>query len=97
MVKKAGTDYCCTTRLTWNDKKEVPYSVFRWRGIDGTEILSGMMSMCTERGIGLYNGDLSAKGIRMSLDHFKNKGNDDPLLYLYGHGDGGGGVTKEML
>ncbi len=97
ILKKAGTDYFFTTKLTWNDTNEFPYSVFRWRGIDGTEILSGMMSMCTERGIGLYNGDLSAKGVRMSLDHFKNKGNDDPLLYLYGHGDGGGGVTKEML
>ena len=31
------------------------------------------------------------------MDHFKNKENGDPLLYLYGHGDGGGGVTKEML
>lgn len=97
ILKKAGTDYFFTTKLTWNETNEFPYSVFRWRGLDGTEILSGMMSMCTERGLGLYNGDLSAKGIRMSLDYFKNKENGDPLLYLYGHGDGGGGVTKEML
>ena len=47
--------------------------------------------------LGLYNGDLSAAGVRQSMDHFKNKENGDPLLYLYGHGDGGGGVTKEML
>ncbi len=97
ILKKAGTDYFFTTKLTWNETNEFPYSVFRWRGIDGTEILSGMMSMCTERGLGLYNGDLTAKGVCMSLEHFKNKGNGDPLLYLYGHGDGGGGVTKEML
>ena len=97
ILKKAGTDYFFTTKLTWNETNEFPYSVFRWRGLDGTEILSGMMSMCTERGLGLYNGDLSAKGVRQSLDYFKNKANGDPLLYLYGHGDGGGGVTKEML
>lgn len=97
ILKKAGTDYFFTTKLTWNETNEFPYSVFKWRGLDGTEILSGMMSMCTERGLGLYNGDLSADGVRMSMDHFKNKGNGDPLLYLYGHGDGGGGVTKEML
>lgn len=97
ILKKAGTDYFFTTKLTWNETNEFPYSVFKWRGLDGTEILSGMMSMCTERGLGLYNGDLTASGVRMSLEHFKNKGNEDPLLYLYGHGDGGGGVTKEML
>ena len=97
ILKKAGTDYFFTTKLTWNETNEFAYSVFKWRGLDGTEILSGMMSMCTERGPGLYNGDLSADGVRLSLDHFKNKGNGDPLLYLYGHGDGGGGVTKEML
>lgn len=97
ILKKAGTDYFFTIKLTWNESNEFPYSVFRWRGLDGTEILSGMMSMCTQRGLGLYNGDLSAEGVRMSLGHFKNKGGGDPLLYLYGHGDGGGGVTKEML
>lgn len=97
ILKKAGTDYFFTTKLTWNETNEFPYSVFRWRGLDGTEILSGMMSMCTERGLGLYNGDLSASGVRLSMDHFKNKGSGEPLLYLYGHGDGGGGVTKEML
>ncbi len=97
ILKKAGTDYFFTTKLTWNETNEFPYSVFRWRGLDGTEILSGMMSMCTQNGLGLYNGDLSAHGVNLSLDHFKNKGNGDPLLYLYGHGDGGGGVTKEML
>ncbi|WP_313180136.1 alpha-mannosidase [Lacrimispora sp.] len=97
ILKKAGTDYFFTTKLTWNETNEFPYSVFKWRGLDGTEILSGMMSMCTDKGLGLYNGDLSASGVRLSMDHFKNKGNGDPLLYLYGHGDGGGGVTKEML
>ena len=97
ILKKAGTDYFFTTKLTWNETNEFPYSVFKWRGLDGTEVLSGMMSMCTQRGLGLYNGDLSAAGVRQSMDHFKNKENGDPLLYLYGHGDGGGGVTKEML
>ncbi len=97
ILKKAGTDYFFTTKLTWNETNEFPYSVFKWRGLDGTEVLSGMMSMCTERGLGLYNGDLTAEGVRLSMDYFKNKENGDPLLYLYGHGDGGGGVTKEML
>lgn len=97
ILKKAGTDYFFTTKLTWNETNEFPYSVFKWRGLDGTEVLAGMMSMCTDRGLGLYNGDLTPEGVRMSMDYFKNKDNGDPLLYLYGHGDGGGGVTKEML
>ena len=97
ILKKAGTDYFFTTKLTWNETNEFPYSVFKWRGLDGTEVLSGMMSMCTERGLGLYNGDLTAAGVRQSMDHFKNKSNGDPIIYLYGHGDGGGGVTREML
>lgn len=97
ILKKAGTDYFFTSKLTWNETNEFPYSVFQWRGLDGTEVLSGMMSMCTKNGLDIYNGDGSAGGIQMSLDLFKNKENTDSVLYLYGYGDGGGGVTKEML
>ncbi len=97
ILKKAGTEYFFTSKLTWNETNEFPYSVFKWRGLDGTEILAGMMSMCTKNGLDIYNGDGSASGIRMSLDLFKNKENTDSVLYLYGYGDGGGGVTKEML
>jgi alpha-mannosidase len=97
ILKKAGTDYFFTTKLTWNETNEFPYSVFYWKGLDGTMILSGMMSMCTGQGLGLYNGDMSAPGLYLSMAHFKNKDDGSPILYLYGHGDGGGGVTAEML
>ena len=97
ILKKSGNDYFFTSKLTWNESNEFPYSVFNWKGIDGTEILSGMISMCTKRGLGLYSGDMTADGIYKTMDYFKNKEKETPILYLYGHGDGGGAVTPEML
>lgn len=97
ILKKADTDYFFTSKLVWNETNEFPYSIFKWKGLDGTEIIAGMLPMCTKQGMDLYNGDLSGEGVHKSLENFKNKGDGEAILYLYGYGDGGGGVTGEML
>ena len=96
ILKKAGTDYFFTTKLYWNETNKFPYSLFEWKGIDGTCVLAGVQSMGDIYGPHLYNGDGSPEGIACSLSDFKNKGDELPVLYLYGYGDGGGGVTPEM-
>lgn len=97
ILKKAGTDYFFTSKLAWQETNPFPHSVFWWRGLDGSMVLSGMQQMHDFEKPKLYNGDGSPKGIIGSVAEFKDKEKGAPVLYLYGYGDGGGGVTPEML
>ena len=36
----AGLDTFITNKLSWNDTNEFPHTNFRWRGLDGTEVLA---------------------------------------------------------
>ncbi|MBQ8342027.1 MAG: hypothetical protein IJY22_06625, partial [Clostridia bacterium] len=38
ILRKSGVDWFVTSKISWNDTNRMPYDVFRWRGIDGTEI-----------------------------------------------------------
>ena len=97
ILKKSGTDYFFTSKLGWQETNRFPHSVFQWKGLDGSMVLSGMMMMYNFEQPKLYNGDGSPKGVIGSLGDFRNKEDELPMLYLYGYGDGGGGVTLEML
>ena len=33
-----------TTKLAWNQFNKMPYDTFKWRGIDGTEILTHLVT-----------------------------------------------------
>jgi len=90
ILKKAGVDFFATTKIDWSEYNKFPYSLFMWKGIDGTEIMSIMPPLN-------YNGQLVPKDCRAQWDQFKQKDQYDEVLYSFGHGDGGGGPTKEML
>ncbi|MEY8749846.1 alpha-mannosidase [Alkalicoccobacillus gibsonii] len=89
LLKKSGMDYFMTTKMNWNDTNPFPYDLFHWEGIDGTSILSYL-----NHGINEYT---HPKEIKEHWDSFKQKKELPEQMLLYGHGDGGGGVTKEML
>jgi alpha-mannosidase len=93
VLRKCGFQYFFTSKLAWNEINPFPYSVFKWEGIDGTRILSSMIEMDRN----LYNGSVKIDKIKETLKDFKTKDGSADLLYLYGFGDGGGGVTPEML
>lgn len=90
ILKKAGVDYFATTKIDWSQYNKFPYSLFMWQGIDGTKILSAMPPLN-------YNGSLSPKDCVTQWELFKQKDQCDEVLYSFGHGDGGGGPTKQML
>ena len=89
LLKKAGLDYFMTTKMNWNDTNPFPYDLFYWEGIDGTQILSYL-----NHGLNEYT---HPKEIGNHWDSFKQKKNYPKQMLLYGHGDGGGGVTQEMI
>jgi alpha-mannosidase len=36
----AGLDTFITNKMSWNESNEFPHTTFRWRGLDGTEVLA---------------------------------------------------------
>ena len=88
---KCGLKYFLTQKMSWNQANRIPYHTFRWRGIDGTEILTHFPPTDT------YNGMLTPAQMLEGARRFTQKGLCREQLYLFGFGDGGGGPTKQML
>ena len=102
IMKKCGIDYFMTTKLAWNQFNKMPYDTFRWRGIDGTEILTHLITtlsvgQSTQNFFTTYNGMLHADAIMGGWARYQNKEINNDILVSYGYGDGGGGPTREML
>lgn len=89
LLKLAGVDYFMTTKLNWNDTNVFPYDLFHWVGIDGTSVVSYL-----NHGL---NEHTKPKDIHEHWQSYRHKDKLDELMLLYGHGDGGGGVTREMV
>lgn len=102
IMKKCGIDYFMTTKLAWNQINKVPYDTMIWRGIDGSEVLTHLI---TTLGVGqpvsnyftTYNGMLHPDAIMGGWQRYQNKNINNDILISYGYGDGGGGPTREML
>ncbi|REE86470.1 alpha-mannosidase [Paenibacillus taihuensis] len=89
LLKLAGMDYFMTTKLNWNDTNKFPHELFRWVGIDGTAIVSYL-----NHGV---NEHTRPKDVKEHWEAYRQKDKLGELMLLYGHGDGGGGVTREMV
>lgn len=102
IMKKCGIDYFMTTKLSWNQYNKIPADTLRWKGIDGSEVLTHFVSTY---GIGqqikdfftTYNGMLHPDAIMGGWERYQNKEINNDILISYGYGDGGGGPTREML
>lgn len=89
LLRKSGVEYFMTTKMNWNDTNKFPYDLFYWQGIDGTKVLSYLNH-------GLNENTLPAD-VGEHWDSFRQKKAHAEQMLLYGYGDGGGGVTREML
>ncbi|MGI6745939.1 MAG: alpha-mannosidase [Acutalibacteraceae bacterium] len=103
IIKKSGIDYFMTTKISWNEYNRLPFDTFRWQGIDGTKVLShfspggGKSDDYRESFQTTYNVYLSPRQIIGGYDRYGQKDLGKNYLISYGHGDGGGGPTREML
>lgn len=102
IMKLCGIDYFMTTKLAWNQINKIPHDTFRWRGIDGTEILTHLITTVEvgqnpkETFYTTYNGILHPDALMGSWERYQDKGINTDILVCYGYGDGGGGPTREM-
>lgn len=102
ILKLSGIKTFATTKISWNQFNTMPNDVFRWRGIDGTDVLTYFIDVPSsvegiERRGSTYNGDISPVSVLGGWKKFQNKELTHSFLISYGHGDGGGGVDHDML
>ncbi len=102
ILKQCELDTFMTSKISWNQFNSIPDDLFKWKGIDGTEILTYFISTpevgqdFSHRFV-TYNGFVEPRTAIGSWKKFKNKELSKDILISYGFGDGGGGVTREML
>ncbi len=99
ILKKSGIDYFMTTKISWNQFNKLPYDTFNWRGVDGTEILTYFITTTDtpEKHFTTYNGNTDPASVKGTWTRFQQKDLTNDVLISYGHGDGGGGPTREMI
>lgn len=102
ILKKSGIDTFMTTKISWNQYDRMPNDTFWWKGIDGSKVLTHFVTTTDEdqskdRFYATYNGIPSPNTIQGAWRAYREKRVNKDLLMCYGHGDGGGGVTRDML
>ncbi len=91
LVRQAGCRWFLTQKISWNRVNVFPHHTFWWEGIDGTRVLTHFPPVDT------YTSTLSSAELAHAAANFRDKGAASRSLVPFGHGDGGGGPTREML
>ncbi len=91
IMKLAGIDKFLTQKLSWNRFTSPPHHTFYWESPDGSRVLTHFPPADT------YNGTCEVEELRYHAANYKDSDRGSDAYYLFGHGDGGGGPTSEML
>ncbi len=84
-----GIPYFYTTKIHWGSATQLPYTSFRWRGNDGSEVLTHIIQSH-------YNQEAKPAQYRdITLKHQQADIHPEVLIPT-GYGDGGGGPNDEM-
>lgn len=89
-----------TTKISWNQFNRLPVDTFRWRGIDGSEVLTHFITAPSEGAKATsytYNGPLQPADMVGTWRDYQQQAINDQFLYLGGWGDGGGGPAEDQL
>ncbi len=103
ILKKSCVNKFFTSKISWNDTNKMPYDTFMWQGIDGTEIFTYFataQALPPDKKPVNYASYVARVEPKWSLGTWKRyqqKEYNNEVLLTYGHGDGGGGPTREML
>ncbi len=100
LMALAGQEVFVTHKMSWNDTNRMPHEIFWWEGIDGTRVPTYFLTtqpMESQSKGTTYCPDLRPSHVMGAWRRYSQKGGHDRLWLCYGHGDGGGGPTREML
>ncbi len=91
LMRQAGMDRFLTQKLSWNKFTAPSHHSFHWRGLDGSSVLTHFPPVDT------YNAVATMEELRYHAANYKDADRTTEALYLFGHGDGGGGPNATMV
>lgn len=91
IMVKAGVRYFVSNKMsTWNDTNRFPHNNFIWRGIDGSQICACVPPTH------FITWNMPSQ-IQENWEAYQDKETGGQTLSMFGYGDGGSGVTEEMI
>ena len=105
IMKKSGLENFITAKIGWNDTNRMPYDMFKWRGIDGSEVFAYFLSTCEcdprkgkfDQTYTTYTAPINPMFVLGTWNRFQQKDYTDTVIMSYGWGDGGGGPMREDI
>ncbi|AJY46052.1 alpha-mannosidase [Martelella endophytica] len=93
LLKQGGMDNFLTIKVNWSETNRFPTDLFWWEGLDGSRVLTHTFDNPVEG----YNGVVRPDSVINTWRNYRQKDTHDTTLLSVGYGDGGGGVTAEMI
>ncbi|MGA8230343.1 MAG: glycoside hydrolase family 38 C-terminal domain-containing protein, partial [Candidatus Acidiferrales bacterium] len=91
IYKRSGIDYFVTQKMVWNDTNQLPLKLFWWESPDGSKVLTYFPH-------NYDNADFNPSRLAADLFTARERSAGLPeMMDLYGVGDHGGGVTRDVL
>jgi alpha-mannosidase len=91
LLRGAGITRFLTQKLSWNRFNKPDNTTFVWQGVDGSEVLAHFPPADD------YNSMATVSDLVKTARENRNLEQSGTSVLVYGHGDGGGGPTREML
>lgn len=91
LMQGCGVKFFMTQKLSWNESDTFPHSLFRWQGIDGSEVMAHQLPTHD------YNFSNTPKAFLETEKRFAQSETNSEFLNLFGIGDGGGGPGREHI
>ncbi len=91
IMRICGCDFFLTQKLSWNTIHKPPYSTFRWKGVDGSQVATHFPPEND------YNSCCSFSLLARAQDRLQESAILPEFLSLFGLGDGGGGPNEDYV
>ena len=93
ILRLGGIDSFFTIKVNWSETNHIPSDLFWWKGLDGSKVLTHTFDNPMQG----YNGFVQPDCFVPTWKNFRGKLQHEASLLAVGYGDGGGGVTPEMV
>jgi alpha-mannosidase len=93
LLRQADIDSFFTIKVNWSETNRFPHDLFWWEGLDGSRVLAHTF----DNPLAGYNGFVRPDGTAPTWRNYRQKDRHGETLLAVGYGDGGGGVTPDMI
>ena len=102
ILKQSGVQTFVTSKISWNDTNVLPYDMFRWKGLDGSEVFTYFLTAPADANNPKdihtnYNAVANPVDFLRTYNRMQQKSLTDEVIMDYGYGDGGGGPTAQYI